>query len=287
MLFIGRTSSQDFPIQNAFQKDYKSAEYTVFVAKLASNGRTLMYSSYFGGSRNDIAFRSVLDADGAQVFVGHTSSPDIPLKDAYRSVKGGDSDCFVSKVNANGTLAFSTYFGGSGTDYCHGALALDNQGRVYIGGESYSDDLPLKNPIQTSLSPRSGFPTAFVARFSSDGRQLDYSTFFGGAGSGGPSTIAVNAVGEVFLAGHAYGGQFSTRNAFQSTCEPAVCGMITKLDATGQQILASTFLAGSGQSSILSLLIGLDGSIYVAGTTSSADFPSKDSVVPFVGGGIL
>ena len=74
-----------------------------------------------------------------------------------------------------GTLVFSTYFGGSGTDYC-GALAWGPGGSIYFGGSTFSTDLPLKNPIQTTVTTRNGSNTAFVARLSADGSMLEYAT---------------------------------------------------------------------------------------------------------------
>jgi uncharacterized protein (TIGR03437 family) len=289
-IIVGNTYSPDFPLKNAFQTNYVAEYYTAFVTKFSPDGRNLVYSSYFGGSgMGDNMFQGILDSDGNLIFSGNTTSTDIPIKNAFQpKFAGGQGDCFLTKVDPNGALVFSTYFGGSGTDYCYGGLALDSTGAIYLGGESYSDDFPLKNPIQTVLSLVSGFPTAFLAKFSADGSSLQYSTFLGGVGSGSVSSVAFNSKGEVYLGGHVFGGQFATTaNAFQPRCEPEICGLLMKLDPTGQQILTSTLLSGSGtgETGVRAIAVGSDDSLYVAGTTGSADFPSVNSLFPFVDGG--
>ena len=120
----GITASADFPLKNPFQKDYKAGYYTGFVTRLSTDGRTIIYSSYYGGSSRDNLFHGVLDRNGDFVLSGNTSSHDIPIKNAFQpAFGGGTADCFLARVAASGVLVFSTYFGGSGADSCTGALS--------------------------------------------------------------------------------------------------------------------------------------------------------------------
>jgi len=276
-ILVGVTGSTDFPLKNAFLKDYAAAFYTGFVAKFSPDGRSIIYSSYFGGSGgSDDPKDSMVDHDGALIFSGDTESHDIPIKNALQSrFGGGTGDCFIAKIDAAGALVFSTYFGGSGTDYCS-AMTLSPGGPIYFGGTSWSEDLPLKNPIQTTLTTRNGSATTFVGRLSADGSTLEYGTFLGGPGSGSVNSIALNSKGEIYLGGYAYAqGPFATVNAFQNRCDAIACGILMKLDPTGQKILTSTFLTGSGESSVMAIAIGSDDSLYVGGVASSRRLPFR------------
>ena len=115
---------------------------------------------------------------------------------------------------------------------------------------------------------------------------LEYSTFLGGVGSGGVGSIAFNSKYEIYLGLHAYGTQFAiSGNAFQPSCEPDICGLIMKLNPTGQNILAATFFAGSGRSDVTRIAVSEDDSILVTGDAHSSDFPALNTLFPFVGGG--
>jgi uncharacterized protein (TIGR03437 family) len=286
ILLYGTTSSQDFPLVKPFQREYRAGYYQAFVAKLAPDFRTLLYSSYFGGSVAETVFRAVLTSDGSMVITGNTQSKDIPIRNALQPSAGlANSQCFLAKVDPQGALVFSTYFGGSGTTYCYGGLAVDQADRIYFGGVSSSEDLLVKNAIQTSPSPL-GWASPFIARVSSDGQTLDFSTYLvGGLGVGGVSAIAVNEDGEAHVGMGAQNSRFPAPDGFQDTCESRNCGYIVKLDTAGQKVLNATYLGGTGYNSLQDLLLGPDGSVYVGGTTGSADFPVKDSLQPFRGGG--
>jgi uncharacterized protein (TIGR03437 family) len=146
--------------------------------------------------------------------------------------------------------------------------------------------LPLKNPIQTTITPLNGQNTAFLARFSPDGSKLDYGTFLGGNSPGSIERIAFNSKREIYLAGYGWSQPpFTTINAYQNICQSSGCPILMKLDPTGQKILNSTFFSGSDFSAISAILIGADDSVFIAGRTQSADFPAIRSLFPYVPGG--
>src|ERR1035438_6814838 len=100
------------------------------------------------------------------------SSANFPLLNPLQSSLHGSTDAFVSKVNASGTLAYSTYLGGSGAEVAN-AIAVDSSGAGYIAGYTYSADLPVANAFQSS---NAGDCDAFLARVSATGT-LDYLTY--------------------------------------------------------------------------------------------------------------
>jgi uncharacterized protein (TIGR03437 family) len=280
----GTTSNPNFPLKNPFQTQFKAIYENAFVTKLSPDGRSLIYSSYLGGSNWDHGQAIALDAFGNAVVGGYTLSSDFPVLNASQPhFGGGYSDCFLTKVSASGALIWSTYFGGSGGDACY-SVALDNAGNAYIGGSSNSQDLPLKNPIQTTTSPRTGYYTPLVAKFGSDGSLL-YSSFIGGPTAGTAWSLAVVATGDIYVAGSA-DGQFTTKNALQSSTQSPGTGFIMGLDPTGQTIRFGTFFGGSGMDVITGFALDAVGDIYVVGWTTSSDFPSKSSFQSFKGGGV-
>jgi hypothetical protein len=108
---------------------------------------------------------------------------------------------------------YSTYLGGSAGDSSLG-LAVDGNGAATTTGFTWSADFPLKNPFQPASG---GKDDAFVTKLSPDGKNLVYSTYFGGADADLAAGIAVNGQGAVFITGYTYSADFPTKNAFQKT----------------------------------------------------------------------
>ena len=160
----GRTVSPDFPTANALQGTAPGGE-DGFVAKLNPTGSALVYSTYLGGTGNDIVEGVALDADGNVYVTGTTSSDDFPTADASQSALGGgagDEDAFVAKIAASGAaLVYSTYLGGALLDFGKG-IAVDGNRDAYVAGGTISTDFPTENAAQPNLA---GETDAFVAKF--------------------------------------------------------------------------------------------------------------------------
>lgn len=164
-------------------------------------------------------------------------------------------------------LAFSTYLpNGFGPTYQAWAVATDPSGAVYVTG-SYA---PL--PYYPYPWPQ----TPYVMKLSPGGEVL-YTTIFPGTGTSVGQAIAVDDLGQAYIAGHTNGTL------------PQVGGLVpnfrlggsyeafaAKLDPTGR-ILYSTTLGGSLRDSAWAVGIDASGAIYVAGETSSRDFPQVGS----------
>jgi len=130
----GSTWSDDFPIVNAIQPFYKGAHsYSdAFVTKINADGSALVYSTYLGGSGQDGGGMAAVDSGRNAYISGFTESTDFPTANAIQPTLHGPSDCFVTKINADGrALVYSTYLGGSGDEGC--GVAVDSGGNVYIG----------------------------------------------------------------------------------------------------------------------------------------------------------
>ena len=141
----GYTYSTDFPTAGAFQTSHASdgGGDDVFVTKLNASGTAFIYSTYLGGNGYDGGRGIAVDGAGNAYVTGYTRSTNFPATTgAFQNSSGGGEDTFVTKLNASGSaLLYSTYLGGSRTDYGYG-IAVDGAGNAYITGATNSTDYP-------------------------------------------------------------------------------------------------------------------------------------------------
>ncbi len=176
----GRGDSDDFPTLNALQPA-NAGQIDAFVTKLDPSGASLAYSTYLGGSDNDLYYDGsiAVDPEGNAYVTGQTDSADFPLANAYQPLRIGENDIFLSKLNPAGSaLVYSTYFGGTGFDSGY-TVAADGAGNAYLSGNTYSTDFPVVNALQSTHG--GGLQDAFVAQFPPNGESPLFSTYLGGA----------------------------------------------------------------------------------------------------------
>ncbi|MCF2137625.1 MAG: hypothetical protein K9W43_10385 [Candidatus Thorarchaeota archaeon] len=171
---VGITKSPEFPTINASDSTHNGA-WDCFVLKLSGDGQTLMFSTFIGGNNDDLGV-DIATAEGEVLITGHTNSSDFPTVNAYSSnYRGGEYDCFVTKLTDDGqAMIYSTFIGGSDIDEAMG-LAIAN-GEAYITGITGSADFPTVNAYDSTFS---GHSNCFVTKIASDGKTLEYSTFLG------------------------------------------------------------------------------------------------------------
>jgi hypothetical protein len=273
----GTTDSTNFPLQNPFQGTF-GGNLDAFVAKFSSNGAALVYSTYLGGSDNEIGRGVAVDGAGSAYTTGDTWSNNFPLQNPFQGTPAGGRDTFVTKFSASGmALAYSTYLGGAGYDqgYC---IAVDSAGNAYIAGVTDSTNFPLQNPFQGT---NAGGTDAFVTKFSTSGTTLVYSTYLGGAGGDNISGIEVGSAGNAYVAGATNSTNFPLQDPFQGTNAGSTDTFLTKFSASGQALVYSTYFGGSGDEGSEGVAVDSAGSAYVTGHTTSTSFPLQN---PFQGG---
>ena len=221
-----------------------------------------------------------MDGSGAAVITGVTSSPDFPISAMQAALKG-TRDAFIAKLNPSGAgIAFSTYFGGNGSEWGN-AVALDAAGNIFIAGTTSSSDLPVSGGAQSSSG---GQQDAFVAALSATGSALLYSTYLGGTNNDAANAIAVDSAGSAYVTGSTLSTDFPVFGALQSASKGQMTAFVTKLDGAGA-VAYSTYLGGSGGSmnapeSGQAIAVDSAGSAYIAGAASSADFPGGPGGIP-------
>ncbi|HLJ96277.1 MAG TPA: SBBP repeat-containing protein, partial [Gemmataceae bacterium] len=169
----GITTSTNFPTTTGvFQSSLPGPE-SAFVTKLNTLGSSLLYSTYLGGSNFDEATGIAVDGAGNAYVTGETASGDFPTQNPLQAQYYGlTSNAFVTRLSSGGNLLlYSTYLGGSGSDY-GSAIAADSSGNVYLTGATSSSNFPTQNPFQSSFSGVNGGDDAFVARVSPFGTAL-------------------------------------------------------------------------------------------------------------------
>jgi hypothetical protein len=292
---VRRQVAGGYVIKDAHQVAFQVAAYDQ--ARPLVIDPVLSYSTYLGGAGIEEPWTIAVDATGNAYVTGSTNSINFPTTaGALDTSLGGSSDVFVTKLNATGTaLVYSTYLGGSATEGGAIGVAVDSAGNAYVTGGTLSADFPTTPGALQTTAPGGG--DAFVTKLNAAGSALVYSTYLGGTGhEGGFFRIAVDTLGNAYVAGHTDSTDFpTTPGAFQRTFAGSnVTNYVTKLNATGSALVYSSFLGGSsipfaGSFFKEGIAIAVDsaGSAYVAGGTTSNTFPTTPlAFQPAFGGGL-
>ncbi|MEW6668788.1 MAG: SBBP repeat-containing protein [Thermodesulfobacteriota bacterium] len=272
----GYTKSNNFPTLNAYQGTFVGGQSDAFVTKLNSSGN-LVYSTYLGGTLQDSGNSIAVDASGSANVTGSTSSADFPILNFYLGAhQGGESDVFITKFSPAGdTLAYSTYLGGSGNE-AGSAIKVDGSGNAYVVGFTISNNFPTLNAYQGSF--QGGARDAFVTKLSPAGNSLLYSTYLGGGDEEFAETLAIDSSGNAYVAGRTASSNFPMLNPYQGTYQGGNDCFVAKLGPSGSSLVFSTYLGGSGGDDGTSIGIDGAGNVYVAGLTSSLNFPLRNAI---------
>jgi uncharacterized protein (TIGR03437 family) len=321
----GETNSPDFPVVSPYQAHYGGAGGSssrtgdVFVAKLSPTGNNLMYSTYLGGSGDDIGMAIAVDSAGDAYVAGGSASKNFPVTTgAFQTTMAGaggetirpetnlpflePGDAFIAKLDPSGSkLLYSTFLGGSLDDLAM-SIALDASNNVYVGGCTISQNFPTTpGALQTAYAGAEAqnvwlhLGDGFIAKLSSTG-SLVYSTYLGGSGDDCITGIAVDASGSVYAAGSTTSVDLKTSSgAFQRSMRGygnAISlylgdAFAAKLSPDGSSLSYLTYLGGSNNDAAVGIGIDTLGDAYVTGFTDSPNFPvSSDALQPkFAGDG--
>ena len=274
----GYTKSTNFPTTpNAYDTSHNGG-YDAFVMKLSATGN-LVYCTYLGGNDDDFGRGIAVDGFGNAFITGNTLSTNFPTEGEYQTDQGG-WDGFATKLNSSGNaLVYSTYLGRGLWDVGLG-IAVDGSGNAYITGSTGSTDFPTEGEYQTD---QPGLD-AFVTKLNSSGNTLIYSTYLGGSSSDRGNDIAVDGLGNAYIAGDTWSTDFPTEGAFQSHRDSSDV-FVTKLSSSGNALVYSTYLGGSNNDYGYGIAVGGDGNAYIIGITRSTDFPVEAEYQTYQGGG--
>ncbi|MCU0799831.1 MAG: fibronectin type III domain-containing protein, partial [Candidatus Thermoplasmatota archaeon] len=290
----GQTDAKDFPTTSgAFDEtsnirtvmDEWGWEYTIpdaFASKIASDGKSLLYSTFIGGKGNDTAKGITVDSSGNAFIGGYTDSSDFPTQDPYQDTMYGYQDGFVLVLDPTGSsLVYSTYLGGY-DNYADQIvdIELDSSGKAVVIGYTSASDFPVTTGAYNTVYV---YDMPFVTKFLSDGSDLVFSTFLF-------QDTYVNDMclynDEVHITGYTYNSAFpATKDAYSNTMGGWSDAFACILSIDGSKLVYATLLGGSDYESGNHIMVNGQGAMLVSGFTYSTDFPTtKDTYKSTING---
>ena len=288
---VGGTATGGFPVTTGvLQGTFQGGSTDAFVFELAASGGSLTYSTYLGGTGDDVAFGVAVDSSDNAYVVGSTGSSNFPLHSAIQTALAGTSNGFVTKLNSAGSaLVYSTYLGGGSGDYAS-AVALDSSDNAYVTGATQSPLFPVStNAFQktcgTAANCNGSLYDAFVSVINAAGSGFVYSTYLGGGATDQGFAIAVDSAGDAYVTGMTQSSDFPRKGALQTAFGGTQDAFVTALNPGGTALLYSTYLGGTGADAGAGIAVDANKTAYVTGQTRSSNFNVLNATQTTLGGG--
>lgn len=279
----GSTESTDFPVTSgAYQGSLTNAPNTNAFVVWINSSQSLAYSSYLGGSSQDIGNGIAVDTQGRMWITGGTQSNNFPTVAAFESSFVGDQDMFIAgfdpSQSGTNSLVYSSYLGGTNWDTGRG-IAVASDGTLWIAGGTYSYDIPVQNPYQANNHTGGDAYIAHIdPTMGSSG--LLYATFLGGSRLEEARNIVLDPSGPVIVSGYTVSPDFPvTSNAYQQTYGGNTDAFISILNPANTsnpsaQLVYSTYFGGANADVPFDLKRDSSGTLYLSGMTTSSGLPA-------------
>ena len=266
---VGYIWSSDLPAGSGYQTRLTGTQ-DAYVAKLDPSGTRVIYATYLGARRaSTYGYAIAVDSVGSAYVAGTTNSSSFPVTPGAYQTGWTTGSSFVTKLNSAGNgLVYSTFVNGG----VIASLAVDGNGSAYLTG---TGDAVVTTPGALQRI-RSGSSTKapFVSKLNSAGSAMSYSTYLGGSSDDQGKAIAIDSAGNAFVTGIAYSSDFPTRNPLQPSLNGPRDAFVAKLNASGSDLVYSSYLGGSDSESGHGIAVDGAGQAHVVGLTYSDDFPA-------------
>jgi gliding motility-associated-like protein len=303
-----------YPIKLGVDNVFHGGDEDVVITKYNTLGTDIVYSTYLGGSSDEIVTSLMVDAANNLFLFGVTGSKNFPVtaNACYPAFKGGPAynphpnngnnfpngtDIYVTKFNAAGdALLGSTFIGGTGNDginsnqmslgpldslqynygdYYRGELELDKWGNVYIATSSRSNNFPIINGFDNTLD---GQQDAVVFEMNTDLSKLVWSTYLGGSDKDGGYGLILND-SAVYVTGGTSSPNFPvTAGVVQSLAGGGKAdGYVAKLKKDGTELLAATYWGTAEYDQSFFVQLDKNNDVYLFGQ-SEGKIPVKGTV---------
>jgi hypothetical protein len=285
----GYTPGTDFPSVGSYQSSNAGNDdiYLSIIDPTQSGSASLVYSTYFGGTGNDVARSIAVDANGVVYVCGYTDSSNFPIAGgAFSSSYRGGSDAFLIKFDPNANnLIYSTFVGGSSFEEFKRVLLLPN-GQVALAGYTTSDDYVFtQNAYQPVLGTTSGNAILTVLNLNAQGPAgLVYSTYLGGSGGDVAYDLRQDAAGRFYICGYTLSTDFPvTSGALSPAAYPngGYNGFVSIIDPAAlpnNALVYSSYITGPGAQVAYGVEVTTTGIVYVVGFTTGNIFPPGAAV---------
>ena len=269
----GETESTDFPLLVPYQSS-AGGRRDAFLTKFLPSGSSLVFSSYFGGSENDLAAGISLDSALRPYIAGQTGSNDFPTRNAYQATFNGTTaayvDAFLARFESGGSsLSYSTFCGGTEDDWAQ-AVGVSGSWPCLVGA-SRSENYPTINCYQSS---HGGSYDAFVTFLTSSGSGVYLSSYLGGELRDLAYGVAIDSAGRWYVSGETASADFPTLNAYQPSRAAGSDAFVSAFNP-GFTLVYSTYLGGSNLDYGFGVAVDSARQAYVTGSTSSDNFPTR------------
>lgn len=291
VMVVGSTQSTNFPVSSgAFQSSQGGTSGPdAFVARFDTSGRRI-WATYYGGSGADDGAGIAIYRQTRVVVVGSTGSWNFPVTSgAFQTSIAGQSDIFLARFDTAGTPLWSTFVGGSASDYA-GGVEVDTSGNIVASGTSSSSNFPTTlGAYRTAWSLSSPDISEGVAfSFDSTGSQR-WGTFFGGNNLDYMGNIRIDQYGFYYFVGITYSSNLpTTSSSLMPTRNPGTTtdGFLGRLSPSGG-LSWCTYYGGVTTEWLMTLSVTPNGRLYAGGFTGSADLvQSRNTYQPNRNGGL-
>lgn len=279
VILTGWTKSQDFPTtEGAYDRTLNNNidKWDVFILKLNSTGDDLIFSTFIGGSSDDVPEDMAIDPWGRIVITGYTSSSDYPIVNSdLQSQNNGDFDILITCLEKDGsTLSYSLVYGGKAKDQAI-RIALDHVGNVLVTGQTQSDDLTTTvNAIERSYQ---GGGDGFVIYFGDNCTDLLYSSYIGGSYFDTVRGVDIDMEGNIYISGRTESSDLPKIGVQHKVGIDTIDAFVMCIDQARTTPIFSTRFGGNGDDGSNYLALDDEGNIMILGNTYSEDVPYTEN----------
>lgn len=233
----------------------------------------LRYSTMIGGTGFDAGEAIAVDSTNHAYITGVAGAADFPTTTGVFQRTSNSPVAFVSKFAFDGSsLIYSTFIGGTSGRTVSFGIKVNSAGNAFVSGFTEAPDFPTTaGAFQSGLR---GTNDVFVTELSPAGAHLVYSTLLGGSSTELAQGLALDSAGNAYITGSTRSTDFpTTAAAISRTLNGLSDAFITKLNATGTNVVYSTYLGGSKSEIGDGIALDSATNAYITGSTTSPDFP--------------
>lgn len=285
----------------AFQTTFGSG-VDAGINKYSTNGSTIVYATYYGGSGSDLPNNMMVNTNGELVICGSTSSTNLPVSiGCYDNTYGGGTgDIYIARFSASGAqLRAATYLGGSGTDGINTSTLSPNygdmnrgevltglNGSIYVAASTSSTNFPVTSgAVQTT---NGGLQDAVICKLDSSLSVLQYSTYLGGSSNDAAFSLVMNSSNEIAVCGGTSSTNFPTTTGSLHTSNQGGTDGFASIINTTTGLSRSTYLGTASYDHAFKIQIDPMDDIFIMGqTASSSGYPVSPGVYALNNGDIF